>query len=581
MNEKLIISACNYLIPELAQIINQGDYPDVQLKSFPANCSKHSLDSMVLHNNTIQPDSSGSDVYLIGSSCMSCKSKANSNKNVKGIHLEQCFEIFIGRETIQYYVSKGYFLVTNGWLKIVDQHIKNWGFNAETAKKFFRESMKGILLLNTKISDDFMPNLLKLSEYMGLPYEIVPIGSIHCKMYVDSLVLSWRNELERKKLNNKISSISKKCADYLVVFNHLETLVNITDETKIINIGFELLNILFAPSRIKYKKYGPKTAENYEFEGLLHNLAVTPAINLSFDTYYSDEILGKYEIEGIQFPQFVEQYKSMGKVIGQIFGLSLANARKYQFILNQNEQLEFTSLELQKTNQAKDKFFSIIAHDLKSPFNSILGFSRILVERVHSKDYNGIDQYAEIIQLSSNRAMDLILNLMEWSQSQTGRMEFNPEYFELIELIKDIQNLLNGPLQQKSIIFSVITPSTTPVFADKKMISTVLRNLISNAIKFTYPEGEIIVSVEEKPAELMIYVRDNGVGISNDNCDKLFSIDQSYSTSGTKNEKGTGLGLILCREFVEKHGGRIWVDSEVGIGSTFFFTIPNNSEGDY
>ena len=237
-------------------------------------------------------------------------------------------------------------------------------------------------------------------------------------------------------------------------------------------------------------------------------------------------------------------------------------------------ELEKSEQNLKITNQTKDKFFSIIGHDLKSPFNSILGFSNLLMEQIREKDYTSIDRYAEIIQQSSNRAMDLLMNLMEWSQSQTGRMEFNPEYFELIELIKDTELLLTGTLEQKSISITKNLPSNAPVFADKKMISTVLRNLISNAIKFTYPEGKIVISVEEKQEGIIVSIHDNGVGISKSNTEKIFRIDEGYSTKGTKNETGTGLGLILCKEFVEKHGGKIWVESEEKKGSVFYFTLP-------
>jgi PAS domain S-box-containing protein len=232
--------------------------------------------------------------------------------------------------------------------------------------------------------------------------------------------------------------------------------------------------------------------------------------------------------------------------------------------------------KLAKLNSEKDKFFTIIAHDLKSPFNSIMGFSELLVEQVNAKDYDGIEKYAEIIQYSSRRALDLLMNLMEWSQSQTGRMEFNPEYFELQELIKETELLLNGAIEQKSISLSKTIPINLSVFADKKMMATVLRNLISNAIKFTHTGGKISISVEEKPDEMLVSISDTGVGISRDNIEKLFNIGETYSTSGTLNETGTGLGLILCKEFVEKHGRKIWAESEEGKGSTFCFTIPMN-----
>lgn len=225
-------------------------------------------------------------------------------------------------------------------------------------------------------------------------------------------------------------------------------------------------------------------------------------------------------------------------------------------------------------NAAKDKFFSIIAHDLKGPFNSIIGFSDLLLDRIREEDYEEIEKYATIIQNSSRRAMDLIMNLMEWSRSQTGRLDFNPENIDIVALIKTIAQLLNDSAQQKSIVLYTEMPGKTMVFVDKAMMGTVLRNLISNAIKFTNPGGEIVISVNQTSEKVIVTVADNGVGIRADAINKLFVIEKSYSTIGTKDEKGTGLGLILCKEFIEKHGGTIWVESEFGKGSKFHFTIP-------
>ncbi|MCX6278895.1 MAG: PAS domain S-box protein, partial [Bacteroidetes bacterium] len=244
------------------------------------------------------------------------------------------------------------------------------------------------------------------------------------------------------------------------------------------------------------------------------------------------------------------------------------------------EEIRQKNEELQKLNAEKDKFFSIIAHDLKSPFNSIVGFSNILVEQINEQDYEGIEKYANIILQSSQRALDLLTTLMEWSRSQTGRMEFNPEYFEMMVLINEIIVSFDVIAGQKSIVINKALPPNTPVFADKAMISTVFRNLISNAIKFTPAGGKITISAEEKQSELSVTVSDSGVGISNNRIEKLFRIDESYSTAGTNNERGTGLGLILCKDFIEIHGGKIWVESEVEKGSRFSFTIPDKMNAD-
>ena len=237
-------------------------------------------------------------------------------------------------------------------------------------------------------------------------------------------------------------------------------------------------------------------------------------------------------------------------------------------------KLQESEIRLNELVATKDKFFSIIAHDLKSPFNSIIGFSDLLVEQMQEKNYEGIEEYSAMIRDSSQRVMSLLMNLLEWSRSQTGRIAFNPEFIELTGLIVRETELLSDSARQKSIHFELKIPRNAPVIADKAMISTVLRNLISNAVKFSNPGGLVTISILQNPGELLISVADNGVGIKKKLFDKLFRIDENCTTAGTQNEKGTGLGLILCKEFIEKHGGKIWIESEEGKGSTVYFTVP-------
>jgi PAS domain S-box-containing protein len=230
--------------------------------------------------------------------------------------------------------------------------------------------------------------------------------------------------------------------------------------------------------------------------------------------------------------------------------------------------------QLTELNATKDKFFNIIAHDLKSPFNSIVGFSELLVNMARDKDYDEMGKFAGFIHQSSHRAIDLLMNLMEWARSQTGRIEYNPEILEIDELINDVVALLSNNAAQKRIKISKTLPSRGIAKADKAMISTVLRNLVANAIKFTKPGGEILISVSENNSGLTVAVKDNGIGIPAHLIGKLFRLDESFTTRGTEKEQGTGLGLILCREFIEKHHGTVCVESTEGKGSMFSFTLP-------
>jgi signal transduction histidine kinase len=229
---------------------------------------------------------------------------------------------------------------------------------------------------------------------------------------------------------------------------------------------------------------------------------------------------------------------------------------------------------LSQLNATKDKFFSIVSHDLRSPFASILGFAELLVDDINQNELGNARKYAEIIQDSSRNAVDLLGNLTEWSRLNTDRMVFKPKEIDIISVIEEVTELLSASAIQKSISIIKKSPEQVKVYADKDMIGSVLRNLISNSIKFSEPGGRIHVSVIQKFNEIIVEVLDFGTGIEKELRNKLFSIEENVSTPGTQNEKGTGLGLILVREFITTHGGRVSVESEVGQGSKFIFTLP-------
>lgn len=289
--------------------------------------------------------------------------------------------------------------------------------------------------------------------------------------------------------------------------------------------------------------------------------------------------------EGVGGVQYRHRHKNGGWVYLEAFGSNqidnpyinavVLNVRDITERKNAEKSLMENEAHLRELNATKDKFFSIIAHDLRSPFHSIVGFSDLLADHIYRKDYEGLEKFVSIIQNSSQLALDLLMNLLEWARSQTGKIEFNPEYFELVLLINKQVILFTDAAFAKSIILELGLPHNLPVFADKAMISTILRNLISNAIKFTKPGGKISISAEQKDETLLVSVTDNGVGINSGDIEKLFRIEESFSTIGTRKERGTGLGLIICKEFVDKHNGKFWVESKSGEGSSFKFTVPN------
>lgn len=238
--------------------------------------------------------------------------------------------------------------------------------------------------------------------------------------------------------------------------------------------------------------------------------------------------------------------------------------------------------ELKELNLSKDKFVSILAHDLKNPFNAILGFASVLADEYEDySDEERIHFIGNILQAAEN-TFNLIQNILEWSRSQTGRINFNPGFHDLSVIISESIKILKPAMDEKGVVVVSKVMQGTQVFVDENMMKTVLRNFISNAYKFS--ESKSIVRINCRPLHhnmLEVSVEDEGIGIPEEALDRLFKIDDSYRREGTQGEQGTGLGLILCKEFIEKNGGLIWVNSKEGQGSKFKFTVPLTREAMY
>ncbi len=238
------------------------------------------------------------------------------------------------------------------------------------------------------------------------------------------------------------------------------------------------------------------------------------------------------------------------------------------------DELKTLQVKLQELNLTKDKFFSIIAHDLKNPFNSLLGFSELLVKNATKYTPEKVQQFAQTMNSSAKNAYQLLENLLEWSRIQTGIIEPKPMKLKPSDLIYEVKILCDPIAKSKNIDLQLENNCDDFILADKEMTKTVLRNIITNAIKFTNPEGYVKIITQKTDKSVLFTVSDNGIGIEPEHIGKLFRIDSKLSKTGTAQEKGTGLGLILCKEFVEKNNGKIWVDSEFGKGSEFKFTVP-------
>jgi signal transduction histidine kinase len=242
------------------------------------------------------------------------------------------------------------------------------------------------------------------------------------------------------------------------------------------------------------------------------------------------------------------------------------------------KQIHLLNKQLEKLNTDKDRFISILGHDIKSPFNNILGFSEVLIEDIRKLNTDEIEDIAMNINKSARITNKLLEDILMWTQAQSGKIPFKPQNLSFTDICNVVLEILKPNADAKKITINYFTADHINVFADIDILKTILRNLVSNAIKFTNNGGTISITAKQIDSNTTISVSDNGIGIAPDNLAKLFDISEVFTTTGTAKETGTGLGLLLCKEFVEKHGGKIWVESEVGKGSDFRFTLPISIE---
>jgi PAS domain S-box-containing protein len=276
------------------------------------------------------------------------------------------------------------------------------------------------------------------------------------------------------------------------------------------------------------------------------------------------------QIDEIYFDVFYTPNLDINGSFDSIVGMAIDISDRFKA----EKALKVSKEKYKQLNATKDKFFSIISHDLRNPLGAIFNFSELILENTEIGKFDKVYMYTEVIQKTTKQTLDLLINLLEWSRLQSGKINYEPKNINLLQAVQESLNLLEANYKEKGITASIQIPENLSAYADESMLKTILRNLLSNAIKFSNSNDKIIITSVKTKNDILITIEDTGLGIKKEALEKLFNLEQSFSTKGTQQEKGTGLGLILCKDFIAKHGGRIWVKSQENEGSKFHFTIP-------
>jgi len=388
------------------------------------------------------------------------------------------------------------------------------------------------------------------------------------KVTYDELLIE--NENLKKQLSEKndiLCSLIESEEQFRTIFHAANAAIAITDNTdKFIKCN-ELWKKIFGYSEDELKS--------------LTNIDITHPEDIALTRSYTEDLInGKIKTLRIE-KRYIAKCKSIVWVDLSITFLKINDILNFYGVavdITEKKNTEFKiqqqNIELQKLIGTKDKFISILAHDLRNPFNALIGFSDLLKENLHKYSLAESLRYIDFINETSRNTYNLLENLLIWAASQQKIIPFNPLPHNLFLLANDCCSFVENNAKFKNIDINIKIGENIMVFADKEMIKTVLRNLLSNAVKFTNFFGNITVSAISNQTNIEIIVSDTGIGMDEKTKNTIFKIGEAKSKNGTNEEHGTGFGLLLCKEVIEKHNGEIWVESELGKGSVFKFTMP-------
>ncbi|MBX2974715.1 MAG: tetratricopeptide repeat-containing sensor histidine kinase [Ignavibacteriaceae bacterium] len=386
------------------------------------------------------------------------------------------------------------------------------------------------------------------------------------------------------KLQNNLNSAKDYFEKCIEISLEMNTKLFLRDAYKDLSEIYELNNnISGALASLKEHLYYKTQIDNEDSQRKISDLKT----KFEFEKYQREIDSQKYENQKQRIILLAIVIVLVGAISAAVFFFVMNNRRKKinltlqqknELIEGQSQELEKMNNELTELNHSKEKLFSIIAHDLKNPFSALINYSLILKE-----DYNEMADSERLefignIQETSVKTYELLENLLNLSASRTGKIDFNPIEIKIKELLEKVTNLYQNQIKEKNIVLSNSIDENQIVYADEKMLEIVIRNLVNNAVKYTNPEGKIELLSKFNDQNILLIIKDNGIGMDEKTKKELFNINSINSTVGTGGEKGTGLGLGLCKEFVEKNNGSIYVESEPNKGSTFYISLPGFSK---
>lgn len=601
--DSLSIFVCSNLAEELAQVIKLHELRDVNIVPLKSDCRKALLTNASIRSYlNARNISDCANLLIIGGVCMS-QLDASEFPGLRVHRLENCFELLLNKSILHRQISQGCYIISSGWLRHAWEIIPMWGFDEHSIKEFFAESARKIMFLDTGIMPDYEPELQKVAAYLGLEYEVTEVSLDHLDYLIQKEIMQWRYEKEKNFQNANLANLTRKTADYAMIFDQLNFLADLRSEAEIVHSTMDIFRLMFSAQKIIYLPI-----ENGK-EGKLvcypESLAVNDIIcqRSCLDSYDPQtEILirmrekgqetGVFKLMDFTFPHYLSHYRQLAEFLASVSSLGISNARNFinlqekehrisQYaveLLTQNEDLEKhvqeRTLQLTAALDEIDDFAYSLSHDLRTPLRGIDGFSAVLME-----DYGSVLDSQAVNHLNNIRrdaqrlgeVLDALHGLTNVSRKKLTTIPTN-----LSKMAEELFAQHRNSYPDRIIEYS-IQPGIVAI-CDPALIKIALSNLISNAIKFSNQQAvaRIEFGMQLMDRSWAYFVKDNGVGFNMDFVNKLFHNFQRLHKYA--DYEGIGIGLATVRRVIIKHGGKIWAVSKSGQGAVFYFTLSPYTE---
>jgi len=525
---------------------------------------------------------------FISDGCPDFCDDVQNHDNINLHRIPQCLSWLLNKTLVEEMLASGAYIVSPSWLeKWKFQVMKRWKFDKVTARQFFGEFAKELVLLDTGMYGDCTKKMLEFSAYVDIPWRIVPVGLEHLQLHLERELLRNNLRLESEKIKDQ----SRQNADYAMLVDITGKISQLTTQEDAINEIFSTVTMLTGAAQLAFipvqsgKTGAAKTIPQAFICEEITDLEINEsggyrmlANEASFRLYirYHGDLLGVLDVYEIPLPKFISHYLKLLRFLAGVFALALDNARKYEKILEDAEHLATAKEQAEAANLAKGKFLANMSHELKTPLNGIISMTELATS---STDEAEKREYLFMANYSAKTLLKIINDILEYSRMVSGKMELENTSFSLQALAQEAFNLTKAIAFQKEISFHLIIDDAIPdeLWGDAFRIKQVLLNLLGNAVKFT-DRGRVIfkiklLKIDDKMISLKFFVIDTGVGIAEADVRELF---QDFSQVGNiygKKMSGTGLGLSISKKIVQMMGGQIGVKSRLGKGSCFSFDI--------